>query len=97
VLHGLSRRSCCCGFSAPCGHISPSAKILTGSPPRRTHGGGIFGAVFLTASFCGINAGAFQIAGAGVDPLAVRGFYDFAGAFFAMSGIGFAVFSGRRH
>ena len=57
-----------------------------------SYGGGIFGAVFLTASFCGINAGAFQIAGAGVDPLAVRGFYDFAGAFFAMSGIGFAVF-----
>jgi hypothetical protein len=46
-----------------------------------SYGGGIFGAVFLTASFCGINAGAFQIAGAGVDPLAVRGFYDFAGAF----------------
>jgi hypothetical protein len=57
-----------------------------------SYGGGIFGAVFLTASFCGINAGAFQIAGAGANPLAVRGFYDFAGAFFAMSGIGFAVF-----
>jgi hypothetical protein len=56
-----------------------------------SYGGGIFGAVFLTASFCGINAGAFQIAGASADPLAVRGFYDFAGAFFAMSGIGFAV------
>ena len=28
-----------------------------------SYGGGIFGAVFLTASFFGINAGAFQIAG----------------------------------
>ena len=66
-------------------------------------GGGIFGAAFLTASFCGPNAAALTIAGAGAEPLVVKGFYDLAGAFFAMSGIGFSVFywatalSGWRH
>jgi Domain of unknown function (DUF4386) len=55
-------------------------------------GGGIFGAVFLTASICGTNAAALEIASAGAEPLAVKGFYDLAGACFAMSGIGFAVF-----
>ncbi|MDT5116816.1 MAG: hypothetical protein QOE30_2555 [Mycobacterium sp.] len=55
-------------------------------------GGGIFGAAFLTASSCGLNAAALEIARTGAEPLAVRGFYDLAGAFFAMSGIGFAVF-----
>jgi hypothetical protein len=70
-----------------------SAGEDTGGLAATSYGGGIFGAVFLTASFCGINAGVSQIAGADADPLAVRGFYDFSGAFFAMSGIGFAVFS----
>jgi len=55
-------------------------------------GAGIFGAAFLTASFCGFNAAALEIARAGADPLIVRGFYDLAGVFFAMSGPGFAVF-----
>lgn len=55
-------------------------------------GAGIFGAAFLTASFCSPNAAALEIARSGADPLVVRGFYDLAGAFFAMSGIGFAVF-----
>jgi hypothetical protein len=66
-------------------------------------GGGIFGVAFLTASFCGFNAAALEIARTGTEPLAVRGFFDLAGAFFAMSGIGFAVFywatalAGLRH
>lgn len=55
-------------------------------------GAGIFGTAFLTASFCGPDAAALEIARAGTEPLAVRGFYDLSGAFFAMSGIGFAVF-----
>ena len=55
-------------------------------------GGGIFGVAFLTASSCGYVAAALEIARAGTEPLAVRGFYDLAGALFAMSGIGFAVF-----
>jgi hypothetical protein len=55
-------------------------------------GAGIFGAAFLTASFCCFNAAALEIARAGADPLIVRGFYDLAGVFFAMSGPGFAVF-----
>jgi hypothetical protein len=55
-------------------------------------GGGIFGVAFLTAAGCGLNAVALEIARNGAEPLVVRGFYDLAGAFFAMSGIGFAVF-----
>jgi hypothetical protein len=55
-------------------------------------GGGIFGVAFLTASSCGSIAAALEIARTGTEPPAVRGFYDLAGAFFAMSGIGFAVF-----
>jgi hypothetical protein len=56
------------------------------------YGAGIFGAAFLTAAFCASNAAALQISTFGTEPLAVKGFYDLCGAFFAMSGIGFAVF-----
>jgi hypothetical protein len=56
------------------------------------YGAGIFGTAFLTAAFCASNAAALQISTFGTEPLAVKGFYDLGGAFFAMSGIGFAVF-----
>jgi hypothetical protein len=55
-------------------------------------GGGVVGSAMLLGGLAATNAAAFRVAGDHPDPNLIRALFDLSTAFFAFSGVGFAVF-----